>query len=424
MMPTRQHRRRRRLLTCLVACAAIVGLTAACSSSSGGGSSTPSSSGGGASSSSGGGTSSSGSASSSGSSAASGPEAATQAAAAQIAIAEKGRFTHPPTTSSPAVKGKNVWILESSGAAPSVAIPAQAAAEAGKALGWKTTIYDAKGLPSNYTQGVSNAIANGAQGIVLVAIDCSYVKNQLQQAKSKGIAVSEVYAFDCSETNPGSPSLFSADLNFGTRFPSLLVAWQGWGSDTAAYIIMQQKGKADALVLDTDQVAVLVSYDKGVYDRIAECSSCKTTKVKWDVVTQGTPAALTSLIQSAVLKNPGINGALFGSTVTSGFNQAILALGSKGKNMTVVGGLGLADEFNLLKAQKGLNATTAWPQQWIAYAAMDSINSVFANKKTEDEGIGWRIVDQNNLSQQVLDNGIWNGVDNFRDLYKTRWGVS
>jgi ribose transport system substrate-binding protein len=418
MIRIRQRRGLTRLLTCLVAVAAIAGMTAACSSSSSGGNDNSSSAASSA------GSSSGSSASGSGSAPASGADAATKAAADQIAIAEKGRFTAPPTTSNPAVPGKNVWIIEASGAAPSEAIPSAAAAEAGKALGWKTTIYDAKGLPSNYTQGVSNAIANGAQGIVLVAVDCSYVKNQLEQAKAKKIAVSEVYSFDCSETNPGSESLFSADLSFGTRYKSLVDAWQGWGSDTAAYIIMQQKGKADAMVLDTTQIAVLVSYDKGVYDRMAECSTCKTTKVKWDVVTQGTPAALTSLIQSAVLKNPGINGALYGSTVTSGFNQAILALGSKAKDITVVGGLGLADEFNLLKAQKGLNATTAWPQQWIAYAAMDSLNSVFANKKTDDEGIGWRIVDQNNLAAQKLDNGIWNGVDNFRDTYKTRWGVS
>jgi ribose transport system substrate-binding protein len=325
------------------------------------------------------------------------------------------------------VKGKNVWIIDADGAAPSDEIPAQAAQAAGKSLGWKTTIYDAKGLPSNYTLGVSNAIANGANGIVLVAVDCSYVKNQLQQAKSKKIAVSEVYAFDCSETNPGSPSLFTADLSFGKRWSSLLQAWQQWGSDTAAYIIKGQQGKADALVLDTQQIAVLVSYDNGVYARMAQCgSTCSVTKVKWDVVNQATPAAITSLIQSAVLKNPGINGALYGSTVTSGFNQAILALGaSKYSKMTVVGGLGLADEFTLLKAgNKGLNATTAWPQQWIGYAAIDSINSVLAGRPTEDEGIGWRIVDSSNVAQQSLVNGIWNGVDNFASIYEKRWGVS
>ena len=393
----------RTALICFMGGLTVAGLLTACSSSSNAGNDKP------------------------GGSAATGDAATALAAAnAQLAVAQKGRFTTPPTAASPAVKGKNLWILESSGAAPSVSIPAQAAKEAADALGWKSTIYDAKGLPSNYTTGVSNAIANGANGIILVAIDCSYVRNQLQLAKSKGIAVSEVYAFDCSETNPGQPSLFSADLSFGTRWKNLEEAWQQWGSDTAAYVIKGTNGKANPLVLDTNQIAVLVSYDKGFIDRINQCSTCKVVRQKWDVVTQGTPAALTSLIQSAVLKNPQINGAVYGSTVTSGFNGAILALGSKAKKMTVVGGLGLQDEFTLLKAQKGLNATTAWPQQWIAYAAVDSINSVLAGRPTRDEGIGWQIVDSDNLDDALshVKNGIWNGYDNFRADYLKSWGVS
>jgi ribose transport system substrate-binding protein len=346
------------------------------------------------------------------------------AATTQVATAEKGRFTSPPTTPNPAVKGKNIWIIEDTGTSPAATVPALAAKEAADALGWKSTIYDAKNLPSNYVQGVSNAIANGANGIILVAVDCSYVKNQLQLAKSKGIAVSEVYAFDCSETNPGQPSLFTADLSFGTRWKNLEQAWEQWGADTAAYVIKGTNGNGHPLLLDNDQIAVLVSYDKGFKDRMAQCSTCKIVDTKWDAVTQGTPAAITSLIQSAVLKSPETNSAVFGSTVTSGFNQGILALGSKAKSMTVVGGLGLQDEFNLIKANKGLTATTAWPQQWIGYAAVDSINSVLGNRKTDDEGIGWRIVDNTNLAAQKLTNGVWNGVDNFRDLYKKRWGVS
>ena len=35
---------------------------------------------------------------------------------------------------------------------------------------------------------ISEAIANGANGLVLVAIDCSYVKNELELAKAKQIA--------------------------------------------------------------------------------------------------------------------------------------------------------------------------------------------------------------------------------------------
>jgi ribose transport system substrate-binding protein len=349
--------------------------------------------------------------------------AAVKAAQTQVAVAQKGRMTQPPSDPSPAAKGKNVWIIESSAAAPSVTIPGKAAQEAGAALGWKTTVYDAKGDPGNYTKGVTTAIANGAQGIVLIAIDCSYVKGSLEQAKAKGIAVSEVYAFDCDDTNPGSPSLFNADISFGDRYASLIKAWEQWGSDTAAWIIANTGGKAVPVVLHTDQIAVLVSYQKGFEARMSECKTCKVDNVNWNVVSAGTPAALSSLLQNATLKNPAINSSMYGSTVTSGYNQAILSLGNKAKDMKVIAGLGLPDEFALIKAGKGLNATTAWPQQWIAYAAMDSLNSVFNGKPTRDEGIGWQIIDDSNADQMPEQGKIWQGNDEFRSVYEKSWGV-
>ncbi|MER6977561.1 substrate-binding domain-containing protein [Streptomyces carpinensis] len=350
--------------------------------------------------------------------------AAVKAADAQLAIARKGRMTQPPSAPNPAVKGKKVWIIQSTAAGPSVSIPALAAQEAGKALGWKTTLYDAKGDPGNYTKGVSDAIANGADGIVLVAIDCTYVKNQLQQAKSRGIAVSEVYAFDCADTNPGSPRLFSADLSFGKRWKSLLDAWQQWGSDTAAWIISATKGRARPLVLHNEQIAVLISYQKGFEERMAQCKTCKTVNVSWDATTSGTPAALAALIKNASLQHPEINSSMFGSTVTSGYNQAILSLGAKAKQVKVIAGLGLPDEFNLIKADRGLNATTAWPQEWIGYAAMDSINSVLAGRPRRDEGIGWQIIDNTNPDQMPQGKSIWQGSDDFRSVYRKSWGVS
>jgi ribose transport system substrate-binding protein len=349
---------------------------------------------------------------------------AVKAADQQLDLARKGRMTQPPAAPNPAVKGKNVWVIQSSAAAPSVSIPALAAQQAGQALGWKVTLYDAKGSPGNYTAGVNAAIANGANGIVLVAIDCSYVKNGLQQAAAKHIAVSEVYAFDCSETNPGSPSLFSADLSFGTRYKNLLTAWEQWGSDTAAWIIAATGGDAHPLVLFNQQVAVLVSYQKGFEDRMAQCKTCSVVNTPWDVITSGTPAALSQLIQSSVLKHPEINSSMFGSTVTSGYNQAILSLGAKAAQIKVIAGLGLPDEFNLIKAEKGLDATTAWPQQWIGYAAMDEINSVLAGRPTRDEGLGWEIIDNTNKQDMPPAGQIWQGNPDFRAVYDKSWGVS
>jgi ribose transport system substrate-binding protein len=341
-------------------------------------------------------------------------------------VARKGHMTAPPTAPNPAAEGKSVWVLQSYAPSESVAIPAKAAEEAGKALGWDVTLFDAKGDPGAYVKGVSQAIANGADGIVLIAIDCSYVRNQLQDAKKKGIFVTEIYAFDCDDTNPGQEALFTADLSFGDRWGSLIEAWNQWGEDTAAWITEATNGEAKPMMLDTDQIAVLRAYQDGFYKFFDEAcpETCEPVKIPWNVVSELTPAAITNLHKSQLLKTPDVNASAFGSTVTSGYNQAILALGAKGREMKVIAGLGLPSEFALIKEGKGLNATTAWPQEWIAYAAMDSLNLKFNDKELEDQGLGWQIIDNTNAEAMPQGDKLWQGDDNFRDDYKKRWAAS
>ena len=78
--------------------------------------------------------------------------------------------------------------------------------EAGKTLGWNMTLLDGNLQPSTYAGLVSKAIAQGAQGIVLDAIDCTAVKGPLTQAKAKHILIVPIYAFDCNDPVGGSKS--------------------------------------------------------------------------------------------------------------------------------------------------------------------------------------------------------------------------
>lgn len=349
--------------------------------------------------------------------------AAVKAADSELATVEKGVFTHPPTSPSPGAKGKNIWVIESYAGSPSIAVPAQAVKAADSALGWKTTVYNADGLPSNYVVGVNDAIANGANGIVLDAIDCSYVEGPLKAAAAKHIAVSAIYAFDCNRTTPGGPRLFSANISFGRRFSSEVALWHLWGSSSAAYVISATGGHAHTLLLATNQYSVLKFYDQGFTARMAQCGTCKVDAVPWNAFKELTPTAIEGLITSAAVAHPHMNSAVFGSTVTTGFDQGILALGSRVKTMKVIGGLGLPAEIALLRQHKGLTATTAWPQQWIGWAAVDSINSVLSGRPRQDEGIGFQVLDSSNVKDWPAPGEFWTGVPDYAKMYEKRWGV-
>ena len=73
------------------------------------------------------------------------------------------------TTARPAVEGKHIVVISTGQSSISSSVPSNAAVDAAKAIGWKVDLYDAKLNPSNYAPLVRQAIAAGADGIVLDA---------------------------------------------------------------------------------------------------------------------------------------------------------------------------------------------------------------------------------------------------------------
>src|SRR4051794_36764184 len=90
----------------------------------------------------------------------------------------KGTLTSPDTTSRPAVKGKKIVIISSGQSSISSSIPVNAAEDAAKKLGWSVSVYDDQLNPANDPNLVQQALASGADGIILDAIDCQFVKSQ------------------------------------------------------------------------------------------------------------------------------------------------------------------------------------------------------------------------------------------------------
>ncbi|MGH9048003.1 MAG: hypothetical protein ACRDVW_11935, partial [Acidimicrobiales bacterium] len=134
-----------------------------------------------------------------------------KAAVAELPKLYKGTSTKVNPTPRPAAKHKYVVIISAGQSSISSYIPVDAAAAAAKAIGWKVTILDGKLDPSTYGGLVSQAIALGAQGIVLDGIDCDQVRGPLLRAKAKHIGIAPLYAYDCNDpTEHAGSALFNA----------------------------------------------------------------------------------------------------------------------------------------------------------------------------------------------------------------------
>jgi ribose transport system substrate-binding protein len=342
------------------------------------------------------------------------------AAVAELPKLYAGTSTTVNTTSRPAAKNESVFIISAGQASISSSIPADAAQAAAQAIGWKATILDGKLEPSTYGGLVDQAIADGANGIILDAVDCDQVKGPLEQAKAKHIAVVPLYAFDCNDpTEDSGPPLFSAVPNTNNLPDKELGAFsESYGRGQADYIIAKTKNKARVLVLNDPEFTVLKYTAAGFDDQIAHSGGSKVVATL-NFLAADLGSKLQQEIQAELLKYPSINWIKSPYTYATELGVVpALASQPKGK-YDVMGGEGFQPELADIAAGT-VTGAMAISSQWVGWSAVDAMNSVFTHKRTYPSGIGWELIDS---AHNLPANDILVPKQNYEAAYEKAWGV-
>ena len=336
----------------------------------------------------------------------------------------KGTLASPDTSSRPGVKGKSIWIISGGQSSESSSVPVNAAQEAAQKLGWKVHIFDTQLNTALDAPGVSQAIAAHADGIILDAIDCSFVKSQLEQAKSAGIVTVPIYAYDCDDaySGKGGQRLFSGYINYGPVANKNLGAFaEKYGFAQGQAAIAATGGHAKVIFFNDTQVTVLHYTGQGFLNAIKQCSGCKIVK-SIDFTGLQLGPQLKQTAQSAILQHPEANVVKSPFTAATLLSIAPAVLQSGHANsLYVMGGEGFQDELNLLRNHQGVSAVMISPSDWTGWAAVDSMNSIFQGKKPAYSGLGWQLVDS---SHNLPASGPWVPPVDFKSIYEKAWGVS
>jgi len=201
----------------------------------------------------------------------------TSTGGASAPIVSSAPLHDPAATSRPGAKGKKIVVISSGQASISSSVPVAGAVEAAKALGWSTTVYDEQLNPASAPGLVRQAVASGADGIVLDATDCPTVKGAMQEAKAKGIKIVGIYSFDCNDPifGGGGEALFTGQINYGAGAADIDKFTEQYGADQAKAVIAATNGKANVVFLNDQEFTVLRYTGKGFLDEMAKCSGCK-----------------------------------------------------------------------------------------------------------------------------------------------------
>lgn len=337
----------------------------------------------------------------------------------------KGHFTAPPTSAPPHQSGVNLWIISCGQASQGCSEPVANAKEAAQALGWKATVFDGNfGIGDAYNTGIRQAIADHAQAIIAIGVDCSQAKTGYEAAKAAGIIVVGANSFDCNDpqVNDG-PSLFTATVKYTPQFPTAAATQYEVGVAKADWIIVHTGGHAQ--VIDTDFAGLTggIYMDMGFVHEMAKCTTCKIVKTISFSPQDTTDGTLKQEWASALAQYPQANAGenvSDGIIIQDGLAQALQSAG-RTKTFALVGTEGFAPNVTLIRNQDGQAAATPFDSDWVAWGAVDTVIRMLDHQPAVFEGAGVQVID---ASHGLPASGLsYSAPVNYVALYKKAWGV-
>jgi ribose transport system substrate-binding protein len=309
----------------------------------------------------------------------------------ELAALYEGTYEKPSGGPVDPPGGKNVWVISTGQSIEAAVNAAAAVEEAGQTLSWDVTVFDGKFDSSRQLGGIEQAVADGADGLVLLYVDCPPVKAAIQQASKAGVAVVGIQSQECE------PALESHVIRYAGHRDFVTYLSHGFGGTQAKWVIAKTKGQAKTIVTaETDLFSTRVTYDPGVTTEFAKCETCEIVDtVEFVGADFGPP--LQQKIEQSLNQHPEANSfiAAYDAVLTGGGGAAALRASGRLDEIVSMGGEGSKPGIELLRSRAGMDACTGTPTGWEGYAAVMSLARIFAGQDPErgDSGIGEQVCD-------------------------------
>jgi ribose transport system substrate-binding protein len=330
--------------------------------------------------------------------------------------------TNRPVDPTPraAVKGKHLVIVSAGQASGGAGEGVEPLVDAAETIGWDVDVYDGKLTPATYPGLVRQAVAAGADAIVLAAIDCQAVKRPLEEARAEKVVVTGVGAFDCSDPAAGGSDrdLFNARINFGPKVKNVGAWVAAYGDAQANYVIAKSKNQAKVLLVTAPEFTTLHYIDQGFRRTIRRSKGSEIVSTVEVTTADFVNNQLVPKIQAELLRHPDVDWVRspFAYATTLG---VVPALGSRASGIDVMGGEGTAPEIDLVRSGK-ITATNVVSLEWESWAVIDTVNSVFRGEEPVDSGFGWVMTDRDH---NLPPSGLPQPTFDYKAAYEKAWGV-
>jgi ribose transport system substrate-binding protein len=303
--------------------------------------------------------------------------------------------------------GKSIWYITNSQNQFSSEMSA-GVEEAGAAAGVDITVFDGQNSTSRYSEGINQAIAQKADGIVLMAVQPAVVSEDLAAAERAGIKV--------LSTLNGDPDEPVAAGTFG----NLTADYTADGALMANYALADSGCAADIVVVQSSPVHVWDLAANGIADTVAEKCPEKCSVKVLDIDPANIPTDTGTQLQTALQVDPGVNYVL--PVWDSAMPYVAPAVAAAGSSAKVLAHDGISASLELIASGRDQNGTVAMPPPgWIGWAAFDEVARAILGEENPGYVIPTRLVTRENVGDGSTADVSPNYTD-YQTAFTQAWG--
>jgi ABC-type sugar transport system substrate-binding protein len=274
-------------------------------------------------------------------------------------------------------------------------------------LGWSASTIGTDGSPEQLQNAFDTAMRQGADAIVLNAVNRASVAKQLEAAKQKGVA----FVTSSSVDKTGDGILANVA---GTQNSAKI------GDNLAAQIVADSKGNANTLYVNISAFQILQALGDQFKSSYAKyCPSCQYASLDIPITSLGKDAP--DRIVSYLRSHPQVNYVVLSvsNALGAGLPAALRAAGL-GDKVKLVGQSGDTQTFQDLQA-KNFNSVVPYDYYTVDYLMLDALARHFAGAPAQEALPPLWIVTPDNMPAEAT-KGMFPVVESYRDEFKKLWG--
>jgi ribose transport system substrate-binding protein len=273
-------------------------------------------------------------------------------------------------------------------------------------LGWTASAVGTDGSPEQLQNAFESALRQGADAVILNAVNRAMVSKQIEQAKRKGVA----FVTCCTVEATGDGILYNAS----TKEQSARI-----GEHLAADVVAESSGKANTLYVNISAFQILQTLGqqfKSSYTKF--CPECEYASIDIPLAALGKDAP--NRIVSYLRSHPNVDYVVLSvsNALGAGLPAALRVAGLADK-VKVVGQSADSGTFQDIRGGR-VKAVVPFDYYAVDYLMLDALARHFAGVPIEQIHPPLWIMTKDNLPNTTAK--VFPLVESYRDEFKQAWG--